>query len=125
MPKEGKKDIKVTSTSRKSAPARTPEDQEQLMINLSMRQAEEMLRKGNAPTQVVVHFLRLATEKARYENEKLRADTELAKSKAEVLAAQKHSEELYTKAIAAFRSYGGNIQGGPDVSDDDEDFYND
>ena len=105
------KDIKIVEkspkTKRKSSPARTPEAQEQLMINLSMKQAEDMLRSGRAPSQIVVHFLKLATEKTKYENEKLKAETELAVSKSEILAAQKHSDELYEKALAAFRSYGG------------------
>lgn len=122
MDKPKKSVQKVSTGKRKRSPARTPEDQEQLMINLSMKQAENMLLEGRAPTQVVVHFLRLATEKARYENEKLKADTELARSKADVLAAQRHSDELYAEAIAAFRSYGGNIAPSSYNSDDDEDY---
>lgn len=115
---------KVANTRRKSSPPRTPEAQEQLMINLSMKQAEEMLRSGRAPAQIVVHFLKLATEKTKYENLKLKADTELAKSKAEVLASQKHSDELYEKAIAAFKSYGGASQATYE-DDGDGDYYDD
>lgn len=125
MEKDSKNTEKVPSKKRRTAPARTPEDQEQLMINLSMKQAEEMLRSGKAPTQVVVHFLRLATEKAKYENEKLKADTKLAQSKSEALLAQKHSEELYSQAIAAFRSYGGMANLDRSSEDYDEDYYDD
>lgn len=111
------------SSSRKFAPVRTPEAQEQRMINLSMKQAEKMLQEGRAPAQIVVHFLKLATEKTKLENEKLRADTEMSKSKSEVMQSQKHSEELYDKAIKAFKSYGGG--GFEDISDEEEDYYDD
>ena len=90
-----------------------------------MQQAEDMLRQGRAPAPVVVHFLKLATERQKFEVERLKAETELAKSKAEVLAAQKHSDELYEQAIAAFRSYGGAFAN-PTVSDDfDGEYYDD
>lgn len=122
MPKEVKKSEGKKTSRRRSAPARTPEAQEQLMINLSMKQAEEMLREGRAPAQIVVHFLKLATEKAKYENEKLKAETEMTVSKSELLKSQQHSEELYAEAIRAFKSYGG----GATAEDyDDEDYYED
>ena len=113
-----------SKTRRKTAPSRTPEAQEQRMINLSMKQAEKMLEEGRAPAQIVVHFLKLATEKTRYENEKLRAETEMTISKSELMKSQQHSEELYAKAIQAFKSYGGGGYSGNDEDeyyDDDED----
>ena len=107
MAKDSSNASKTKSGPRKTAPVRTPEAQEQLMINLSMKQAEQMLRDGRAPAQIVVHFLKLATEKAKYENEKLKAETEMAISKSDLMKSQQHSEELYAKAIEAFKSYGG------------------
>lgn len=107
MEKETKKSVSKRSSSKKIAPARTPEAQEKLMINLSMKQAEKMLQEGRAPASIVVHFLRLATEKAKYENDKLQAEAEMARSKTDLMKSQKRSEELYEKAISAFRSYGG------------------
>lgn len=93
----------------KRAPARTPEEQEQRMINLAMKQAEDMLAEGRAPSQIVTHFLKLATQKAKIENEKLRAETLKAQAQAEAIEAQKRSEEFYEKAFQAFQSYGGGI----------------
>ena len=103
------------TNKRKIAPARTPEEQEQLMINLSMKQAEQMLIEGRAPAQIVVHFLRLATENAKLQNDKLKADTEMALSKSESIKAQVHYEELIEDAMKAFRSYG--------IEDNKEDIY--
>ena len=121
MPKDISNHEKKSKAVKRSAPARTPEEQEQIMINLSMKQAEKMLRDGKAPSQIVVHFLKLATEKAKYENRKLKAETEMLVSKSDLMKAQQRSEELYEQAISAFKSYGGM-----DVeSDDMEDYYDD
>ena len=100
--------------------AKTPERQEQYMIGLAMKQAERMLEEGTAPSQIVVHFLRLATENSRLQNERLKADTTVSVAKAEVLKSQKHYEELYEEAIKAFKSYGG---GDEDASDEEARYY--
>lgn len=121
MSKEVQNSGTKKTSRQKSAPARTPKAQEQLMINLSMKQAEQMLREGRAPAQIVVHFLKLATEKAKYENEKLRAETEMTISKSDLMKSQQHSEELYAKAISAFKSYGG----GGSAEDYDDEYYED
>lgn len=112
----------MEKTKKKRTPARTPEAQEQRMINLAMKQAEQMLIEGRAPSQIVTHFLKLATEKAKLENEKLRAETRKAESQADSMDAQVHSEELYQEAIKAFRSYGG---GSSYNRDEEEDYYED
>lgn len=120
MPKGGK----TAGSRREISPAKTPEDQEQLMINLTMRQTEQMLKEGRAPAPVLVHFLRLATEKAKLENKRLESDVRLADAKIKVMESQQHSDELYEKALAAFKSYGGGTFGSAANSyDDGEDYY--
>ena len=114
-----KGDDKMAKTKKKISPARTPEEQEQRMINLAMKQAEQMLMEGRAPSQIVTHYLKLATEKSRLENEKLRAETRKALSQADSMDAQVHSEEVYQEAIQAFKSYVGKS-----VYDEDE-YYDD
>lgn len=91
--------------TRKMPPARTPEARESQLISLAMDRAEELLISGKASSQLITHFLRLGTEKARYEREKLRADTELAKAKVDSIQSQQSSAELLQKAIDAFRTY--------------------
>lgn len=114
---------KATSTPRRIAPAKTPEDQEQRMINLTMKQTEQMLREGRAPAPVLVHFLRLATEKTKLENEKLTAETKKALAQVGQIEQQKHSDELYEKALAAFKSYGGGTFGVTEVYGEEDDYY--
>lgn len=94
--------------TRRQAPPRSPEAQESMLINLAMQQAAEQLQSGKASSQVVTHFLRLGTEKARLEREKLEAEVELARAKAENLESQRNSEELFQRALDAFRSYGSS-----------------
>lgn len=58
--------------ARKQRPAITPEARENQMIALAEQMAEKQLLEGTASAQVVVHYLKLGTTKARLENEKLR-----------------------------------------------------
>lgn len=104
--------------SRKMSPARTPEGRESQLISLAMDRAEELLISGKASSQLITHFLRLGTEKARYEREKLRADTELARAKVDNLQSQQSSAELLQKAIDAFRSYRSSAE--EDYYDEEE-----
>lgn len=92
----------------KRAPARTPEQRESQLINLAMDSAEKMMTSGKPPSQVVTHFLKLATSRNQLEIEKMRADTELARSKIEAMKMQQRSGEEYEKALNAFRSYSGD-----------------
>lgn len=101
-------------STKKIPPARTPEAQEQKMINLAMKQAEQQLMEGTASSQIVVHFLRLATVNTELEREKLRAETDLAKAKVDAMKTAETSGALYEEAMNAFREY----QGGYDVVED-------
>lgn len=101
------------------APAATPEARENQMIALATDLAEKQLRKGTASAQVITHYLKLGTEKARLENEKLENENELLKAKVETLQSQQRSEELYREAINAMRSYAG-LNSVEDLDEDDE-----
>lgn len=98
---------------------KTAEGMESYLINLAMKRAAEMLEKGNAPAQIVTHFLKLGTENAKYEREKLKADTQLAISKASLIESQKKSEELAAKALQAFKRYAGYAE---EIDEEDDDY---
>lgn len=103
------------SESSKPAPMRpalTPEARENQMISLAVDLAEQQLRDGTASSQVITHFLKLATQRERIEREIMEKQKELITAKTENLKAAKRIEELYTEAIKAMRNYGG--QGDPD-----------
>lgn len=99
---------KQSESRRNLAPPQTPEEQEQQLISLAMNQAREMLLTGNAPTGVVMHFLRLATEKERAQTRKLNADAEMAVAKSDYVRMQQKHEQDYQEVVTAFKGYGGN-----------------
>lgn len=105
--------------ARKQRPAITPEARENQMIALAEQMAEKQLLEGTASAQVVVHYLKLGTTKARLENEKLRKENELLKAKTEALQSAKRVEELYENALSAMRSY----RGGESEDANDQDVY--
>ena len=84
----------------------SPEAHENHMIALAMALAERQLEEGTASPSVVAHYLRLGTEKAKLEQEKLRRELDLIDAKTESLESTKRMEELYSNAIAAMKSYG-------------------
>ncbi len=99
------------------APARTPEAKENQMISLAFKLAEKKLKDGSASSQLITHFLKLATIKEQLENEKLKADLEVANAKIKHMASQETTQELYQKAIKAFCEYSGTVY---EEDDDDE-----
>lgn len=101
---------KKTSSSplaRKQAPATTPEARERQLIALAVDCAEQQLLDGTASSQVITHFLKLATEKERLEREKLERENELLRAKTEALQAEKTKEELYRNVLTALKKYSG------------------
>jgi len=91
----------------KRSPAKSVDERERQVIALAVDLAEKQLAAGTASSQVMVHFLRLGTARAKLEMEKLRHETELLQAKTEALESAKRMEELYQKAIVAFTTYQG------------------
>lgn len=89
-------------------PALTPEARENQMISLAVDLAEKQLREGTASSQVITHFLKLGSTKEKAEREILEKQKELLEAKTQSLQTSSRSEELYTKAINAFKKYSGN-----------------
>lgn len=95
----------MSKINRKRAPALDPDAREAQLINLAMNRAEEQLQAGTASSQVITHFLRLATEKTKLERDKIAAEVALANAKVDAIRAQQTSEQMYQEALEAFRSY--------------------
>lgn len=85
--------------------AKTAKDQENSMINLAMERAEELLHSPKPPTQILLHFLKLATEQTMLQREKLRNETTLLKAKSDSIKAANNSEEIARAAIEAMTTY--------------------
>jgi hypothetical protein len=80
------------------SPPLTSEAYENKLIDLAMRDAEEKLKAGKAPTTMVLHFLKLGTTKAALDLERMRAETA-------AIEAQGRTEELFEEALKAFAGY--------------------
>ena len=96
------------SKKHRRPPAKTPQARERRMISLAFDQAELQLREGVAPAPVVVHYLKLGTETAKLEQERLKLEMQLLQKKAEQIDQAARIEELYETAINAMTKYQGH-----------------
>lgn len=96
---------------RKKPPATTPEARENELIGLALDEAERQIKGGTASSQILVHFLKLASSRDRLEREKIRLENMYTAKKIDNIDAQVHAEELYENAINAMRSYNGGRSG--------------
>lgn len=106
---------KKTRPRKRGAPAKTVEARESELVGMAVDLAADQLSAGTASSQVMTHFLKLGSMRARLEMEKLEQENELLKAKTDALASAKRMEELYKEALEAMRSYKGDeSEGGAD-----------
>ena len=92
---------------KKGPPELTPEDRDQLMINLAYELTEKHLREGTATSQEITHFLKLGSMREQIEVEKLRKENILLETKAKAIQSEQRSEELIQEALDAWKKYSG------------------
>lgn len=97
-----------SETSRKMRPALSPEARENQMISLAVDLAERQLREGTASSQVITHYLKLATTKEKTEREILELQKELIKAKTQSYQSAQEMKTLYAEALDAMRRYSGH-----------------
>ena len=108
------------ASTKKMRPALTPEARENQMISLAVDLAEQQLRDGTASSQVLTHFLKLATVKERLELKKLESDIKVQEAKAKAYESAEETKAMYAEALKAMRTYSGH----GDSYEDDE-YYED
>lgn len=96
-----------TKVNRKRPPAMSVEARENQLISLAVDLAEKQLLEGTASSQIITHYLELASSKEKLRIEKLENENKLLKAKAEALESSKELKKVYEEAIAAIRSYSG------------------
>lgn len=104
--------------ARKQTKARTPEQQDNILLDLAYSLAERKLRDGTASSQLLCQILAAGTERKRLENEKLKADVKLSNAKVDQINESSANGELYKLAIQAFKKYSGQEVIDPDEDDD-------
>lgn len=103
---------KSSEGSPKRRPALTPEARENQLISLAHDVAEQKMRDGTAPSQLITYYLKLGSSKERLEIERLKEENKLLRAKTEAIQSQKELKEMYIDALNAMRRYSG--QGDPD-----------
>lgn len=104
-------------------PALTPEARENQLISLAIDLVEQRLRDGTASSQETTHFLKLASKRAKIEQERAELENELIRAKTKHLKDQADMKVLYENAINAMRRYSGHGGTAFDMEDDDYDEY--
>lgn len=99
MPPKKKED------ERQTRPATSPEARENQMINHAVNLAEKQLTEGSASSAVIVHYLKLATERERLERVLLEQNARLVDAKSKNMAKEQESEKIAKDAIEAMKSY--------------------
>lgn len=115
--KQAKTTTKDSKTKKKIRPALTPEARENQLIALATDLVEQRLINGTASSQETTHFLKLGSTKNRLEMKKLEEENKLLTAKTKAMKSQQQSEEMYKKAIEAFRTYAGSEE---EVESDEE-----
>lgn len=88
-------------------PALTPEARTNQLVALAYDLAEKQLMEGTASSQVITEFLKIGSSENKLKMEKLEAENELLRAKAEKLQSEQRSEELFAEAIKAMSRYQG------------------
>lgn len=112
--------VKGSDNSKPSRSTRTPltpENRDNELVSLAYDCAKEQLSDRTASSQVITHFLKMGTEKARLEREKLENENLLLRAKTDAIQSAQHIEELYANAIKAMQRYGGDMREGDDYED--------
>lgn len=87
--------------------AKTPQEQENLLITLAMKRAEQQIVDGTASSQVITHYLKLGASRERLEQEKIRRETELLSTKKQSIESAEAVDDRIRKAVEAFGTYSG------------------
>jgi len=101
----------MAESKKRMRPARTAEAREQQMIALAVDLAEKQLMEGTASSQVITHYLKLATTREQMEKKELEEKIKLLEAKTEAIKASKEYEERFSKVVEAMRSYQGVTNG--------------
>lgn len=103
-------------------PARTEIEEEKRAGGYAMDLAIKQLREGTASSQIIVHFLKINSQKEQAELEKTRREIELLKAKKKAIESGEEQDRKYEEVIKAISSYAGKDQEWETVADDCPDY---
>lgn len=107
-------------SNRPMRPAIDPDNREQQLISLAVDLVEQRLRDGTASAQETVHYLKLASSKTKVDLERAKLENELIRAKTQNLKDQADMKTLYMNAIEAMKRYSGHGSSAEEEDDYDE-----
>jgi hypothetical protein len=99
-------------------PARTELEEEKRAGGYAMDLAIKQLREGTASSQIIVHFLKINSQKEQAELEKTREEIKLLKAKKKAIEAGEEQDKKYEEVIKAISSYAGKDQEWETIEED-------
>ena len=91
-------------------PPRTEEEEEKRAGSYAMDLAIKQLREGTASSQIIVHFLRINSQKEQAELRKIQKEIELLEAKKKSIEAGEEQDKKYEEVVKAISSYAGKDQ---------------
>ena len=95
------------SAGRKRPPARTPEDREKQLIASAIDLVEKQIAEGTVSSQVLSHYVRMASTRNRLEEQKIRLETERLRIQNDDVIRAQEREEDYAQVLKALKVYQG------------------
>lgn len=92
---------------RRRSPAKTPEEQEQLLISKSHKLIERQIDDGSISSTVLAIYAKAGTERDRLEKERMREEVIVLRQKVKTMEAAVDVKNLMSDALAAFQGYSG------------------
>lgn len=104
-------------------PAKTLEGRNDQLTAAAFDLVERRIHDGTASAQETVHFLRQGSPAQRHLMDKLEAENELLRARVQDLENRSNRDDVYAKALAAFRGYSGQEAIDPEADFYDENIY--
>lgn len=105
---------------RNPRPGTTAEARESQLIAMTIDLAARQIKAGTVSSQVMTHFLKLATAKEKLERDQLKYQNGLLQAKTENLKSSKEMKDLVSNALAAMKTYSGNSKSATSVEIDED-----
>lgn len=94
--------------AKNNRPAFSTEARENQLISLAVNLAEKQLQEGTASSQVITHYLKLATVKEKLKLEQMKEENKLLRAKTKAIEEQKDFRKICEDAILAMKEYSGD-----------------
>ena len=93
--------------SLREPPAKTVAGRENQLINMTIDLVEKQIREGTASSQVLTHFLKLASTREQLEQAKIRCETKMIEAKTNAVQDSGDYTRIANEALEAFKTYSG------------------